>query len=68
MDISGVQTPAVAEVQTTPPRDAQLETAVRETSQSEAQQNATGSDSGGDRGAPPRDESSTIGRHIDERA
>jgi hypothetical protein len=68
MDISGVATPAVPDVQPTPPRDAQLETAVREASQSEPQQNNTQSESGGNEQSAARDESSTVGRNIDEHA
>lgn len=69
MDISGVATPAVPDVQSTPPRDAQLETAVRETSQSEPQQNSTQSESGGGGQQPAaRDESSNVGRNVDEHA
>lgn len=67
MDISGVATPAVPDVQPTPPQNAQLETAVRESSQSEPQNNDTGAESGGD-GSAPRDESSTVGRNVDEHA
>jgi len=68
MDISGVATPAVPDVQPTPPRDAQLETAVRETSQSEPQQNNTQSESGGGGQPPARDETSNVGRNVDEHA
>ena len=68
MDISGVATPAVPDVQPAPPRDAQLETAVRETSQSEPQQNNTQSESGGSGQPQARDESSSVGRNVDEHA
>lgn len=68
MDISGVVTPALPDVQPTPPRDAQLETAVREASQSEPQQNDTQSESSGGGQTPARDESSNVGRNVDEHA
>lgn len=69
MDISGVVTPAVPDVQPAPPRDAQLETAVRETAQSEPQQNNTQSESGASGEQPrPRDESSNVGRNVDAHA
>lgn len=68
MDISGVATPAVPDVQPTPPRDAQLETAVREASQSEPQQNNTQSESGGGGQTSARDEFSNVGRNVDEHA
>ena len=69
MDISGVATPAVPDVQPAPPRDAQLETAVRETAQSEPQQNNTQTESGASNEQPARrDESSNVGRNIDAHA
>lgn len=68
MDISGVATPAVPDVQPTPPRDAQLETAVREASQSEPQQNNTQSESSDSSQTSARDETSSVGRNIDEHA
>ncbi|MBL1277375.1 MAG: hypothetical protein COB30_014930 [Ectothiorhodospiraceae bacterium] len=63
MDISGVITPALPEVQAEPPRNAQLQAAVREPSQSEPQQNDTQSDAN----PSPRDEYSNVGQNIDER-
>lgn len=66
MDISGVSIPAVPEVQQEPPRDAQLQTAVRETAQSGTAENNTQTDSSSTEGK--RDESSNVGRHIDEHA
>lgn len=63
MDISGVSTPAVPDFRQEPPRDAESQTAVREPSESEPQQNNTQSDS-----SPRRDESSNVGRNIDEHA
>lgn len=68
MDISGVATPALPDVQSTPPRDAQLETAVREASQSEPQQNDTQSESGSSGQSARRDESSNVGQNVDEHA
>ena len=73
MDISGVSIPAVPEVQQQePPRDAQLQTAVRETAQSGSAQNNTQTDADGDRdgdsAGSSRDESSKIGRHVDAHA
>ena len=62
MDISGVISPALPEVQSEPPRNAQLQAAVREPSQSEPQQNDTQSDPGS-----RRDEYSNVGQNIDER-
>ncbi len=44
MDISGVSIPAVPEAQQEPPRDAQLQVAVRETAGTEPQQNDTRSE------------------------
>jgi hypothetical protein len=66
MDISGVPIPAVPEVQTAPPRDAQLQTAVSEPTQGESAQNNPQADTGGSQSR--RDESSNVGRHIDEHA
>lgn len=66
MDISSVVSPVLPEVQSTPPRDAQLETAVSEASQSESPKNDTQSES--DSGSSARDESSNKGRNIDEHA
>ncbi len=63
MDISGVSIPVVPASQQEPPRDAQLQTAVSEASQSEPQQNNTQSES-----SARRDESSSVGQNIDERA
>lgn len=68
MDISGVSMPAVPEVQAEPPRDAQLQTAVAEANQGEAAQNNPQADSGGSNEGSRRDESATVGRHIDEHA
>ena len=66
MNISGVSIPAVPVVQAEPPRDAQLQSAVPEPTQSESAQNNPQADSGaGSSGA--RDESTTLGRHVDER-
>lgn len=66
MDISGVPIQAVPEVQAAPPRDAQLQTAVPEASQSESSQNNPQADTGGSQSR--RDESSNVGRNIDEHA
>ena len=68
MDISGVSMPAVPEVQAEPPRDAQLQTAVAEAAENESAQNNPQADTGGSSGGNTRDESSSLGRHIDERA
>lgn len=69
MDISGVLIPAVPDVQQAPPRDAQLQTAVSEASQSDASQNNPQADTGAgtNRDDSPRDESSNVGRNIDAR-
>lgn len=67
MDISGVAIPAVPEVQTAPPRDAQLQSAVAETSQGASAQNNPQTDTGGTSERSPRDESSNVGQNIDER-
>jgi len=66
MDISGVTIPAVPEVQTAPPRDAQLQNAVPEASQGESAQNNPQADTGASESR--RDESSNVGRNVDERA
>ena len=67
MDISGVSIPAVPEAQPEPPRDAQLQVAVRETAEAEPQHNDTQSETNsGSRNQP--DPSSNLGRHVDERA
>jgi hypothetical protein len=66
MDISGVSIPAVPEVQAEPPRDAQLQTAVQEASQGESAQNNPQADTGASESR--RDESSTLGRNVDEHA
>lgn len=67
MDISGVSIPAVPEVQSEPPRDAQLQAAVRETAETEPQQNDTQSEtsSGSERRSDP---TSSLGHNIDEQA
>jgi len=67
MDISGVSIPAVPEAQSAPPRDAQLQAAVRETAETEPQQNDTQSEtnSGSERRPDP---TSSLGHNIDERA
>jgi hypothetical protein len=65
MDISGVSIPTTPPaVQTEPPRDAQLETAVSESAQGGSAQNNPQADSGGTNGGG----SSNVGRNIDERA
>ncbi|HEC20423.1 MAG TPA: hypothetical protein ENI97_13970 [Gammaproteobacteria bacterium] len=66
MDISGVSIPAVPEVQTEPPRDAQLASAVPEANRGESAQNNPQADAGGSQ--ERRDTTSNIGRNIDERA
>lgn len=69
MDISGVSIPASPDVNTEPPRDAALESAVQETSQAEPQNNngsATNSDSQNASSQPRNDEG--LGRIVDERA
>ena len=68
MDISGFSMPAVPDVKAEPPRDAQLPTAVAEVGQDEAAQNNPQADSGGSSAENRRDESSNVGRHIDEHA
>lgn len=67
MDISGVSIPAVPVVQAEPPRDAQLQSAVPEPTQGESPQNNPQADTGASSGGA-RDESTTVGRHVDERA
>lgn len=68
MDISGVSMPAVPEVQSEPPRDAQLQSAVPEATQNESAQNNPQADTGSSSNDSPRDETATVGRHLDERA
>ena len=67
MDISGVNMPAVPEVVQEPPRDAQVQNAVRETAQSESQQDETRADTGAG-SQERRDPDSNLGRNVDERA
>jgi len=72
MDISGVSIPTTPPtVQQTPPQDAQLQNAVRETSQSEASQNNAQADAGSSGRSDAdgdRDNSSSVGRNVDVRA
>jgi mannose/fructose-specific phosphotransferase system component IIA len=66
MDISGVNMPAVPEVVQEPPRDAQVQNAIRETAESGAQnsESRTETDSGSQERRQP---SSNLGHHVDER-
>jgi hypothetical protein len=66
MDISGVSIPQGPEVQPQPPRDAQLETAVAEVTESENQGTNTQADTGSS--SARQDNFSNLGRHVDERA
>lgn len=68
MEINNIPIPVVPEVKAEPPRDAQLQTAVAEATQGESAQNNPQADTGGS-GTPggSRDESSTVGRYVDER-
>jgi hypothetical protein len=67
MDISGVSIPATPPaVQAATPRDAQMETAVPEAAQGGSAENNPQADTGASGGG--RDESSNVGRNIDERA
>ncbi len=65
MDISGVSIPATPEVQSEPPRDAQLQAAVRETTGAEPQNNDTQSETNSGSGRQP-DSTSSLGHHVDE--
>ena len=65
MDISGVSIPVSHEVPQEPPRNAQLQNAVREPQAAEQQSNNS-ADSDNDAGQE-RSESS-LGRHVDEHA
>lgn len=67
MDISGVNMPAVPEVRQEPPRDAEVQNAVPEATQSEAQGNDNRTETGGG-SSERRDPDSNLGRHVDERA
>ena len=63
MDISGVSFPTSPEVQQEPPRNAETTTAVRESSEGQAQ-----NDESRTRDEGTRDTDSSLGRLVDERA
>ena len=69
MDISGVSIPAIPEVQQQPPRDAVVQTAVKEASQTEAENHdSKGGASSSDSHQQSRESYSNLGRVVDERA
>ncbi len=69
MEINNIPIPVAPEVKAEPPRDAQLQTAVPESTQGESAQNNPQADTGGaGTSGGSRDESRTVGRYIDERA